>query len=242
MFCTVTLTEYDENGHLLVQHDAYGNGGAPGSMNAHQYGFLSRPHDPGADGIGCTVDVRSDGSERFAWVGDDTRATSWLPRCTKGGSAQYGGKLGSALTWREIDGDTGSIIDYVPVAWDGAGTCTEAHKLELGVDGGGDPICQIIHSDGSCLMLFDGAATLADATGGGFVSCKGGKVTISGATKCAGGLDVGGTGGVEVPLHPGLAAAVSTMTTTVSAALGALSTAAGSSIDPALKAAIPTAC
>ena len=218
MFCTVTMTEWDENGHLLVQHDAYGEGGVPGSMNAHQYGFLSRPHDPGNDGVGCTVDVVSDGSERFAWIKDDTRSTQWLPRCTKGGSAQYGGKLGSALTWREIDGDTGSIIDYVPVAWDSDGVCTDAHKLELGVDGDGKPIAQIIHSDGTALVMVDGVATLGAPGGSVFLQVSDSGWSIGGSGNVVGGLDVGQGGGTPVALYDGVSAALQALSSGVSAA------------------------
>lgn len=217
-FGTVTFSEWNAEGFLGIQHDADGDGGVAVCQVAHPYGFLSRPHDPGADGIGCTVDVRRLGSERFAWLGDDPRSVDWLPRCTKGGSATYGGPLGKALTWREIDGTTGSIVDYVPVAWDANGVCTAAHKIEAGVDGNGEPIVQVVASDGACLVLFRGGATLADATGSGYVEAKGGAVNVSGALKATSGLDVGGTGGVAVPLHPALQSAVEAFAAAVAAA------------------------
>lgn len=217
-FGTVTFSEWDEAGFLGIQYDADGDGGVAVCQVVHPLGFVSRPHDPGADGVGCTVDVRRLGSERFAWLGDDPRSVAWLPKCTKGGSATYGGPLGRALTWREIDGTTGSIVDYVPVEWDAAGAATAAHKLEAGVDGNGAPVVQAIASDGACWVLFDGGATLADATGSGYVDVRGGAVTISGALKASSGLDVGGTGGQAVPLHPALASAVAEFAAAVAAA------------------------
>lgn len=217
-FGTVTFSEWDANGFLGVQHDADGDGGVATCQVVHPLGFVSRPHDPGDDGVGCTVDVRRMGSERFAWLGDDPRSVAWLPRCTKGGSATYGGPLGKALTWREIDGETGSVIDYIPVAWDANGVCTAAHKIEAGVDGNGEPIVQVLASDGACLVLFRGGATLSDATGSGYVEARDGAVNVSGALKATSGLDVGGTGGVAVPLHPALQSAFAAFAADVSAA------------------------
>jgi hypothetical protein len=218
MFGTVTFSEWDEAGFLGIQHDADGDGGVAVCQVVHPLGFVSRPHDPGDDGVGCTVDIRRLGSERFAWLGDDPRSVAWLPRCTKGGSASYGGPLGKALTWREIDGETGSIVDYVPVAWSSTGAATAAHKLEAGVDGDGAPIVQAIASDGACWTLFEGAATLAAAGGACYVAATPDGVQINGATKLIGGLDVGGTGGVAVPLHPALQSAFATFAAAVAAA------------------------
>jgi hypothetical protein len=214
----VTFSEWDTEGFLGVQVDALGDGGAVTIQVAHPLGFVSRPHDPDADGLGCSVDERRLGSERYAWLGDDPRSVAWLPRVTKGGSAQYGGPLAKALTWREIDGTTGTITDYVPVEWSGSGTCTKAHKIEAGVDGGGAPVIQLIHSDGMIVSLFDDGVTIADATGGGYVEVKGGKVTLNGSTKVVGGLDVGGTGGVPVPLQPALLAGLQAFAAAVAAA------------------------
>jgi hypothetical protein len=217
-FGTATFTEWDAEGFLGLQHDADGDGGVPSAQVSHSFGFLGRPHDPDDDGLGCTVDVRRMGSERFAWLGDDPRSVAWLPRVTKGGSASYGGKLGAALTWREIDGTTGTITDYVPVEWSGSGACTKAHKIEAGVDGAGAPVIQMIHSDGMIVSLFDDGVTIADATGGGYVEVKGGNVTLNGSTKVVGGLDVGGTGGVPVPLQPALLAGLQAFAAAVTAA------------------------
>lgn len=217
-FGTVTFSEWDANGFLGVQHDADGDGGVATCQVAHPYGFVSRPHDPGDDGVGCTVDVRRLGSERFAWLGDDPRSVDWLPKCTKGGSATYGGPLGKALTWREIDGTTGSVVDYIPVAWDANGVCTAAHKIEAGVDGNGEPIVQVIHSSGASLVMLDGGAMLSDSTGSCYLDLRGGVATVAGALKTVGGLDVGGTGGVAVPLHPALQSAFTAFAAAVSAA------------------------
>jgi hypothetical protein len=235
-FATVMFSEWGSDGFLYIQHDPDGSGGAPKSQVIHPLGFVSRPHDPPEDGNGCTVDVRRLGSERFAWLGDDPRSVDWLPRCTKGGSATYGGALGRALTWREIDGTTGSIVDYIPVSWDATGAATAAHKLEAGVDGNGAPVVQAIASDGACWSLFDGGATIADATGSGYVDVRGGSVTISGALKATSGLDVGGTGGVPVATQPGVAAAVAAFNTIVQAATAAAD-GSGAAVLVALKAA-----
>jgi hypothetical protein len=201
---TVTFSEWQGEGFLGVQIDPLGDGGVPAMQTAHSYGFLARPHDPGADGVGCTVERRRYGSEHFCWLGDDPRSVGWLPRLEKGGSAQYGGSTGRSLTWREIDGETGSVIDYVPVAWGADGVATKAHKIEAGVDGSGAPVVQIVHADGMQILLFEGGVVVADATGGGYVEVRGGTVTLNGSTKVVGGLDVGGTGGLPVARAPEL--------------------------------------
>ncbi len=222
-FGAVQFSEWDADGFLGVQIDpaeADDEKGAASLCELHgPYGFISRPSDPDRDGLGCSVLRMQRGSqERYAWLGSDPRQVDWLPRLTKGGSAQYGGTTGRALTWREIDGETGSVIDYVPEEWDADGNATAAHKIEAGVDGNGAPVVQIIHSEGMAVVMFDGAVTMADATGSGFITIKDGKIAASGALKATSGLDVGGTGGVEVPLHPALAAAVNAFAAAVSAA------------------------
>ena len=217
-FATVTFSEWDAENFLGIQYDADGDGGVPACQVWHSHGFVGRPHDPDPDGLGCVVEVRRDGSERFAVLCDDPRSVAWLPRVTKGGSAQYGGKIGHGLTWREIDGETGTITDYVPVAWDSSGTPTKAHKIEAGVDGNGEPVVQIIHSEGMVISLFDGGVTIADSTGTAYLEVSGGKVTINGSTKVVGGLDVGGTGGLPVALQPSLAAGLTAFAAAVAAA------------------------
>jgi hypothetical protein len=217
-FGAVTYSEWRDDGFLGLQIDALGDGGVPTMQASHPYGFLSRPHDPSSNGVACSVERRQYGSEHFAWLADDPRSVAWLPRVTKGGSAQYGGGLGRSLTWREIDGETGSVIDYVPVAWGSNGTATKAHKLEMGVDGAGDPVVQIVHADGMVISLFDGGVTIGDSSGACYVDLRGGSIALNGSTKVVGGLDVGGTGGVPVPLHPALAAGLQAFAAAVAAA------------------------
>lgn len=235
-FATVMFSEWGSDGFLYIQHDPDGSGGAPKSQVIHPLGFVSRPHDPPEDGNGCTVDVRRLGSERFAWLGDDPRSVAWLPRCTKGGSATYGGPLGKALTWREIDGTTGSIVDYVPVAWDANGVCTKAHKIEAGVDGNGAPVVQILHSAGMLIAMNGANVKIAGADGSTWVEVGSGSVTISGSLKASSGLDVGGTGGVPVATQPGVAAAVAAFNAIVQAATAAAD-GSGAAVLVALKAA-----
>jgi hypothetical protein len=110
------------------------------------------------------------------------------------------------------------VIDYIPVEWDEAGNATAAHKIEAGVDGNGKPVLQLIHSEGMTIVMYDGAVTVADATGTAFISLADGKVSLSGPLKATSGLDVGGAGGVEVPLHPPLVAALTAYNAAVQAA------------------------
>lgn len=238
---TATFTEVTADGFIGIQTDPQGDGSDITNHEEHQYGFIGRPCDPDEDGIGCYVLRGKDGSESHCWFAHDPRSNTWLPPLTKGGSAQYGGQVGRSLTWFEIDGDTNSLTAYVPVEWDGNGLATTAHKLEIGVDGNGDPVVQIAHSVGSFLIMLDDSTKLLDV-GGSYIEQIGGAINLNGTTKIVGGLDVGGTGGVEVPLHPALAAAVATHAGVVAAACSTLSGASGGSIDPALKAAIPPFC
>lgn len=239
---TATFTEVNDDGFIGIQTDPYGDGSDATSHEEHFYGFIGRPCDPDDDGRGCYVLRGKDGSEHHCWFAHDPRSNAWLPRVTKGGSAQYGGQIGRSLSWLEIDGDTNSLTTYVPVAWGSDGLATAAHKLEIGVDGNDDPIMLLNHSEGMVVELLNGGVVIADATGNAYYEVRGGKININGTTKIVGGLEVGGTGGVEVPLHPALAAAVSTFATTVTSACSVLSGAAASFVDPGAKAAIPAFC
>src|SRR5512145_1768825 len=215
---TSLLTEYDDEGHLGLQLDPHGDGSASLDFAEHHYGFVARPCDPDEDGLGAFVLTGKDGAEWYSFTLHDPRNAPWLPRLTKGGSCQYGGEAGRALTWREVDGETGTITDYVPVEWDGSGNATKAHKLELGVDGNGAPVVQIVHADGQTIQLFEEGIVIADATGTAYLEVRGGKVTLNGSTKLVGGLDVGGSGGVPLTLQPPLAAALGAFAAAVAAA------------------------
>src|SRR5512145_874115 len=110
---TSLLTEYDDEGHLGLQLDPHGDGSASLDFTEHHYGFVARPCDPDEDGLGAFVLTGKDGTEWYSFTLHDPRNAPWLPRLTKGGSCQYGGQAGRALTWREVDGNGAPVVQIV---------------------------------------------------------------------------------------------------------------------------------
>jgi hypothetical protein len=166
-FAYVTYSGVDQDGYLEVQAASYGDkGGAAFGLN-HTYGFASRPHDPdvpdGNDGPPrwCTLMVEKDGSSRIGWLGYDPRFIQDLAVLSKGGSAQYAGwRDGSdwRVSFAIISGDDGTLQFYRP-------TGDAAISITAGVDGDGEPIVELAHSDGSIVSMFGGSSKITQMGG-----------------------------------------------------------------------------
>lgn len=96
---TVALSDFDADGYLSVQPDAYGESESGlAAVELHSpYGFSARPLDPdtdasGAATMGCMALIGWEGGKGHAWLSYDPRAVPGLPPIKKGESIQYGPK------------------------------------------------------------------------------------------------------------------------------------------------------
>jgi hypothetical protein len=193
------FSEYDADGFLGIQIDPQGeDGGAALLELAHPYGFASRPVDPDADGLGCAVLVGKAGArDSWAWLGHDPRMASKVPELSKGASVQYG----ATGTFGLIDGEDGTWTQYVPCEFDGSGTPTKAHLVQVGLDPNGEKTISIVHADGMAITMFDGKTVISNKSGNAYIEIGDDGIVLNGNVKLNGGVDVGGTGGMPLVNH-----------------------------------------
>jgi len=147
-WCTVTLSEYDDDGILRVQVDAHGTTPTGRDTEAHHaYGFMGRPRDPDEDGIGCVAHKSQFGSDSLSWAADDPRVTPNLPELDKGGSVMYGGN--PTLSWVLVEED-GSLQVYVPYSPNVAGVPQKCFTLRFDTS---TEAITLQHSEGQLISL-----------------------------------------------------------------------------------------
>lgn len=191
-----TATERDDDGHPLVQMDAYRDvGGSPFTIQ-HPYGFFSRPRDPD-DGGFCSLLVYKDGSTRLGWLGYDPRYLQQIPLLKKGGSCMYiafplGGEIASSFAL--LDGDDGTFQVRIP---------TEAgdHEMTIGVDGANRPTVSLRHANGAVVEIVD-SIVLKSQNGGVYVEVSDSGIVLKGPITMQGGVSP--PGGVPLVSFPGL--------------------------------------
>lgn len=145
-------SEFDEQGWLTVQTNAFGAGAARSGMLAHApYGFLGRPMDPSDEGS-CKVLTAREGDQDHAIATLDLRVLKKLPRVQKGGSIQFGSDGG----FGEFNPETHTWSLYIPVEFDDAGTPTKSHLLQIGKDPNGLRCVTLLHADGQGMSMLSG--------------------------------------------------------------------------------------
>jgi len=224
----VVLTDFDDDGHLRAQVDAYGeqqSGVEPYELH-HTFGFMSRPIDPEVDvdalvrpGLACNLLTASEGNAQHAWLGLDPRYIPFLPALKKGTSVVYGGKRPSSAAFGHIDED-GTWTKYIPVEVDANGAPTKAHVLTLGIDDNGKPHVTLAHADGMAVTMLDEKIQLRNTNGEVYIELTDKEFVVNGNTKLNGGLIAGDVLLAQpLVLHPVLVAAITTLVANINAAL-----------------------
>ncbi len=203
---TAVNSVYDDAKFPTIQIDAYGGkqSGVPPYEQHSPCGFIGRPHDPDTDADGnptkgCTVLYALEGEKGHVWPSHDPRIVPLLPPLTKGGSAQYGGKLKNP-SFHYISGDTGSQTIYVPyeIVNDVA---TKAMSIFVNVDEKGDEHISIIHGEGMSITMIAGgknSIVLKNKAGDGYLEVNDEGTVVNGQLTLHGGL-VAGVGGPGLP-------------------------------------------
>jgi hypothetical protein len=190
---TCTLTSYDGDGFLSAQAEAYGTGATSADRDVHSpFGFLSRPRDPDADGLGCSVLTADEGNKVHAWILSDPRFTPNLPQVKKGGSVQYGGRP-DGPGFDLFDGDDNTKTIYVPYAFSG-GVPAHAHLFQIDTKTAGAESVLLVHGLGMGLSMLAGGtndAVLKNKAGDAFIGVNDVGPIISGNAQLAGSLKVG---------------------------------------------------
>jgi hypothetical protein len=200
----VRFSEYDGDGFLGIQMDAYGDDdetGAPTVELQYPFGFVSRPADPDVDpttklALGASVLMAADGNERHAWLASDPRTIPLLPQLQKGSSMQFGSD-GSFCT---LDPVTRQWTVYVVLAQGSDGLATSALLIQAGKDTNNDDIFTVVHPSGAHIDIDkDGKINLVSPNGQNFLSVSDTGVTVSGALKATS-IDSGPSGTAGQPL------------------------------------------
>jgi hypothetical protein len=207
------LSEYDENGFLGIQIDAYGEGKA--GVQAYEShgvgGFLYRPCDPELDSDGNPVPSTAaqvlyalEGGRGHAWCLNDPKSVARLPRLKKSGSIQFGNR---GYSFHVINGETGSHFIYVPYGFDAKGeNPTKSCSITVNVDDPSSPFLSFVLGDGTALTLQDGTATIKSASGKSWVAVSDDGTDVSGGLNVRGGVSVGDESALSVALYEPLAA------------------------------------
>lgn len=177
------MTDVDEDGVLMAQVDGLGESPrtAPYELH-HPFGFASRPLDPETakdgtliEGSACNLLVGRDGTEGHAWLAADPRFVQNFPELKKGSSAQYCARRSFDLH----DGEDGTKTIYVEVE-------NSAHLVTIGRDGNGDPIIEVVHSEGMALTMFKGKVILKNAAGNAYVEVNDSEIVANGNLRVVG--------------------------------------------------------
>jgi hypothetical protein len=210
-FGVAVFSDYDEDGHLEIQHDAMGANGEGGTLPAEAilpYGLMARPLDPDKDAAGTATTgggllMMMHGDRRHSMPLGDPRSAGKVPKVRKGGSGLYGGN-GTYYSFVLIDGvdpdgvaKSGSLT--ASASYDKSGS-KKSHLFTMLVREPGEEAIILAHGEGHGLMVTTSgsrAALLKNATGDASIGVSDKGVTISGKTKLVGPLTVGDQGAAQ---------------------------------------------
>lgn len=219
---TALYTAYDDDGFLTVQIDAYGgqqSGVIPYEVHS-PHGLLTRPHDPDDDGE-CQVLYGLEGGRGHAWFCSDPRVIPYIPQITKGGTVLYGGKV-KAPSYTAFDGDTNSVVTYVPYQVDENGIAQKAMTFAFNVDNEGSESIEVTHGSGASFYIAESGGSvsvvLKNASGSSYIEVNDDGIVLNGSVTVQGGFNAGGPGGAQnLVLGPPLVALLQQLITIVAA-------------------------
>lgn len=201
-FSVAVLTEYDGDGFLGVQIDAFTEKGKglPSYEAVHPFGFMSRPRDPvvdddGEPSLGATTLRIIGGNVEHGMVLGDPRMTGKLPRLKKGGSVMYCDTGKPTPPFFIFDGDTGGAQLYIPYA-------ATAMTIAIDVQTEGAESIQVVHGAGMGFSMTAGGdndCILHNKAGDAFINVNDKGITLNGNTQVIGAVQLGAQ---ATPLDP----------------------------------------
>ncbi len=213
-----------------------------GFRSVQPLGLLARPADPTKDPQG-KVDKAAGflygfiGNRAFGIPTTDPRAVDKIPPCTKGGTNLH--STGTKVGFVDINGESGSIMLYVPFGHDASGTPSDALYISLDAAAPGEEQIRVGFGSGgpAFTLMASGkkAAFISNAADNARIGVDDDGVLINGNTTVNGGHIAGDpTTAQPLALYPDLA----TFAAQVTAALATIAGAAGSVVPPIT---VPTA-
>jgi hypothetical protein len=199
-FVQMLLSEYDDDKHLGVNVDHYGDGDA-GGQSAEVIcglGTLARPVDPetandGSPDVASEAMLFTQGDRLLAMPINDPRTMPRLPPLKKGGFIAYcPAAPGSFWLWdgkRDDGKKAGTFTLSTKYAKD-----AKAHLLTLDVRSDDDAAVMLLHGQGMGLTMTAGgknSAVLRNAGGNAYVETNDDGLVLVGKTKIQGSVTVG---------------------------------------------------
>lgn len=229
-FGVATFSDYDEDGHLLIQEDSPGLDNKAGTIPSEAIGpggLIHRPLDPEKDAAGTPTSgeglltFRYGDRRHFFPLNDDVRVVPKLPKVRKGGTMLYGGAESDFYSFIVVDGKdpdgaqkSGSINALAPYS---SGGSKKSHFFSMLVREPGKEAVILTHGDGHGLaMTADGTAALKNSDGSASIATSSAGNVLRGKTKVLGALTVGDPGAAEAVV---LARALITYLSALEAAL-----------------------
>jgi hypothetical protein len=204
-FGVVTGSEYDEDNHLGLQLDHFGEAGSVPAEVVMPFGLMARPLDPAVDGDaspqeGCTSLWNEEGSRTAAMPLSDNRVVALLPKLRKGGSMLYCGAGNYALfDGEDPDGVKRAGSFYIGVKY-GTGAAKKSHLFAMVNRDDGQEFVTLVHGKGHGLLLTgDGknSAILKNKSGNAYFEACDDGINIAGDMSLAGACRIGDTSAAE---------------------------------------------
>ncbi len=184
---SAVFSEVTEDGFIGIQVDSFGeqNSGTAPFEALHPLGFISRPQDPDENGA-ASVLLHWDGADGFTFAVTDPRAAALIPTMRKGSAAMYAVVDDFELkSFTVHDGATGTKTTYVEYLDGGE---KKAHRVTVGVDSNGAPICEFVHGDGAGLVVFDGKCVTRSPSGAVYAEISDEGMSVNGNLKVNGSI------------------------------------------------------
>lgn len=231
-FGVATFSDYDDDGHLVIQEDSPGLDNKAGTIPSEAIGpggLVHRPLDPEKDAAGTPTSgeglltFRYGDRRHFFPLNDDVRVVPKLPKVRKGGTMLYGGAESDFFSFIVVDGKdpdgaqkSGSITALAPYS---SGGTKKSHFFSMLVREAAHEAVILTHGEGHGLTLTTTgkrAAVLKNPDGSASISTSDDGNVLRGKTKVLGALTVGDPGVAEAVV---LARALITYLSALEAAL-----------------------
>lgn len=208
-FAQVVLSEYDDDKHLGVGLDHYGeaeSGGQSAEVLA-PLGILARPMDPetandGSPEVASEALLMTVGDRLYALALNDPRVTATLPPLKKGGFLTYcPAAPGSFFVFDGVDPNGANRAGSFTLSTKyTSGGSKRAHMLQMDVRTDGKEAVSLKHGEGMGLQIAAGglnSAVLRNAKGNAFVEVNDDGIVLAGKVKHQGSMTVGQMGAAD---------------------------------------------
>lgn len=210
-FAQVLGSEYDDDGHIGLSLDHYGEEEASGQAAELlcPLGIVVRPVDPDVSNDGSPEGVSpvlqmTEGDHVAAMPLNDPRVTSQLPKQKKGGFLTYcPAAPGSFFVFDGLDPEKKKRAGSFTLSAKYTSGSAKAHFFQFDIREDGKEAVSLKHGEGMGLQMMSGglrSAVFRNAAGDAFVEVNDEGVTIAGDVTHQGALTTGSPGAADAVL------------------------------------------